>query len=151
MGNLTGAFDIKGRIQRENLKLFDLIQDYRKINLESAAVMIHVIKKSRLEEFGAIRSAAIRISGGILLLVMAIIGAAFVSETANDTRMNPSFPDEYTFVEVLPLELIGEISQVVDERPLIDRITLEMISTIPLDPVIVYPVNQEQEPTLDQD
>lgn len=113
--------------------------------------MIHVIKKSRLEEIGQTRSTAVRILGGFLLLTIAILGAAFAAETRDSRPAETVIADEFAYVEVLPLEMVAEISKIDDDRPLIDRISIEMISNIPLEPMIVYSINKDREPTLDQD
>lgn len=87
------------------------------------------------------------------LLAAAIMlgGAAFISaksQPAPTPYYTPELEqDEFAFIEVLPLQLVAEISHVVDDRPLIDRLTVEMISEIPLESQHIY--RDDLEPQLE--
>jgi len=41
--------------------------------------------------------------------------------------------DQYSWVDVLPFDMLIQVSSLEDDRPIIDRLTLDMIGEIPLE------------------
>ena len=104
-----------------------------------------VSKSAKARQHSALATClfGILIAAGIMLG-----GAAFVSkQTAQLYDSQQGMEDKFAFIEVLPLELVAEISNIVDERPLIDRLTVEMISEIPLEPEVFH--HDDLSPQLD--
>lgn len=67
-----------------------------------------------------------------LLICISTTAIAHIHNTASDLSTSAYSEEEaeFAFIEALPIEVAVQISSIEDQRPLVDRITMEMLGEI---------------------
>jgi len=66
-------------------------------------------------------------------LIYSVALALALTGLGNNPKDVKPVEDSFEWAEVLPFDMLIEISSLKDDRPLIDRLTLDMIGEIPID------------------
>ena len=97
--------------------------------------MINAVNGNKFETSTRVRGLAVRIICTVLLVSVFAFGTVMVLNAAHRI-VTDSAPvkqaDKFAYIEVIPLEMLEQLSNVEDDRELIDRLTIDMIADIPL-------------------